>query len=324
MSVSLMGSVKDLTIKKKPTAAAAGLGVFKFSDDYSVFDYGKMPDTIPGKGEALCRMAAYNFRELAKLGVKSHFRSLPKPNEMEVDLVRVLYPQRNEIKEGDTNYLVPLEVIFRNSLPAGSSVFKRLQRGELKLADLGLGKVPEPNEHLPKPIVDVSTKLEQGDRYLSWEEAREMAKLSAGELAELKRKTLQINDYLNKKAHAVGLEHADGKVEFALNPKRELILVDVCGTPDENRFLFKGVNLSKQVLRDYYAREHAGWVTELEKAKKEKKPKADYPVPPHLPAELVKIASVIYKSVASAWIGEKINGAKRIEDAVADYPAFEG
>lgn len=317
-----MGSVKDLTVKKKPTASAAGLGIFKFSDDYSVFDYGKMPDIIPGKGEALCRMASYNFRELSKLGIKSHFRSMPKPDEMEVDLVRVLYPQRGEIKNNDSNYLVPLEVIFRNSLPAGSSVFKRLQRGELKLADLGLRKVPEPNEQLPKPIVDVSTKLEQGDRYLSWEEAQEMAKLSASELAELKSKTLQINSYLNKKARAVGLGHADGKVEFALNPKRELILVDVCGTPDENRFLFKGVNMGKQVLRDYYAKEHADWVAELEKAKKAKVQKSEYPSPPKLPAELVDVVSVIYKSVASAWTGEKIRGAKKIEDAVADYRAF--
>ncbi|MFH1696353.1 MAG: phosphoribosylaminoimidazolesuccinocarboxamide synthase, partial [Candidatus Diapherotrites archaeon] len=251
-----------------------------------------------------------------------HFRKMPKHNEMEVSIVRVLYPQRGEINEGDTNYLIPLEIIFRNSLPAGSSVFKRLAAGDLELESLGLEKMPEANEPLPNPIVDVSTKLEPSDRYLSWKEAQEMSKLSDEELEGLKNKTLQINDYLNKKAGSIGLEHADGKVEFALNERRELMLVDVCGTPDENRFLYNGVNLSKQVARDYYMKEHADWVENLELAKKEKKQKTEYPIPPSLPAELVDVISVIYSSVAAAWTGVEIAGAKTIKDAVADYLAF--
>jgi len=241
---------------------------------------------------------------------------------MEVSLVRVLYPQRGEIKEGDTNYLVPLEIIFRNSLPAGSSVFKRLAAGDLELESLGLEKMPEPNEPLPRAVVDVSTKLEPSDRYLSWREAQEMAKLSDKELEGLKNKTLQINDFITGHAAGIKLEHADGKVEFALNEKRELMLVDVCGTPDENRFLYNGVNLSKQVARDYYMEKHPKWVDALNHAKEAKVPKQEYPVPPRLPAELVDVISVIYSSVAAAWTGGEIAGAKTIKDAVADYLAF--
>ena len=76
-----MGSVKNLTVLKEATAKEMGVGVFEFTDDYSVFDYGKMPDTIPLKGEALCRMSAYNFVELGKKGVKSHFRKLVAGNK---------------------------------------------------------------------------------------------------------------------------------------------------------------------------------------------------------------------------------------------------
>ena len=65
---------------------------------------------------------------------------------MEVDIVRVLFPQKGELKHGIGNYLVPLEVIFRNSLPEGSSVFKRLAKGETTLEQLGLEKIPEPGE----------------------------------------------------------------------------------------------------------------------------------------------------------------------------------
>ena len=47
-----MGSVKDLQIIKKPTQEAMGVGRFLFSDRYSVFDWGEMPDHIEGKGAA--------------------------------------------------------------------------------------------------------------------------------------------------------------------------------------------------------------------------------------------------------------------------------
>src|SRR3989338_193143 len=124
-----------------------GVGVFHFTDDYSVFDFGKMPDTIPGKGESLCRMAAFNFRQVEKqFDLRTHFRKMPSANKMEVSLVRVLMPQDNQIKENSRNYLVPLEVIFRNSLPEGSSVFKRLESGELSVDDLGLTAMPVPGQ----------------------------------------------------------------------------------------------------------------------------------------------------------------------------------
>ena len=47
------GSVKNLHVKQKPTDTKAGVYIFEFTDDYSVFDYGKMPDPLPGKGAAL-------------------------------------------------------------------------------------------------------------------------------------------------------------------------------------------------------------------------------------------------------------------------------
>lgn len=50
--------------------------VFEFTDDFSVFDWGKMPDPIPGKGRALLGLAAHLFRELTHPSSwKSFFRS---------------------------------------------------------------------------------------------------------------------------------------------------------------------------------------------------------------------------------------------------------
>ncbi len=314
------GSVKTLYIEKEPAENEFGIGVFDFTDDYSVFDFGKMPDTIYGKGEALCRLSYYNLKELEKIGIKTHLRKAILPKKLEVNLVRVLYPQKGEIAFGKRNYLVPLEVIFRNSLPTGSSVFKRLETKQISPKDLGLDKMPKPGEKLSKPILDVSTKLEETDRYLTWSEAQELAQLSGKQLSELKQKALKINTFLTKKAETIGLEHADGKVEFAINPKGQLILVDTCGTLDENRLLFKGVHLSKQVLRDYY--KTTPWYAELEKAKSNGLPKSEWPHPKPVPIRLLKIVSNMYKSVCEAWTGEKTWNAPKIKEVVEEYKKF--
>jgi phosphoribosylaminoimidazole-succinocarboxamide synthase len=73
------------------------------------------------------------------------------------------------------NCLIPLEIIYRNGLPEGSSVFKRLQQGKVTIKDLGLDHAPKPGETLAKPIFDVSTKLEETDRYITWMDAQRIA-----------------------------------------------------------------------------------------------------------------------------------------------------
>jgi len=58
------GSVKNVRCVRPPRGQTEGLYVFEFTDDYSVFDYGKMPDTIRGKGSALAGMTAFLFEQL--------------------------------------------------------------------------------------------------------------------------------------------------------------------------------------------------------------------------------------------------------------------
>lgn len=297
-----MGSVKNLKVIREPVENEEGEGIFEFTDDFSVFDYGKMPDTIPGKGEALCRMASYNF---AHLKLNSHFLGFVKPNRMRVRIVR---------KEGvgDKNRMVPLEIMFRNELPEGSSVFERLASGTLSLAEIGLEKMPEPGDVLKTPMLDVSTKYETTDRYLDWKGAISIAKITETQLAELKSMALKVNASITSRANAVGLRHADGKIECALDRACRLMVVDVFGTLDENRFLLDGVHLSKQVLRDYY--KTSPWFVELEVAKKAGVPKEMWPAPPRLPKELVKIVSELYKSTTEAWTGEKVWGAPALPE----------
>ena len=55
------GSVKNLRALRAPTARRPGRFVFEYTDDYSVFDYGKMPDKLPGKGAAMAIGSAHLF-----------------------------------------------------------------------------------------------------------------------------------------------------------------------------------------------------------------------------------------------------------------------
>ena len=91
------------------------------------------------------------------------------------NLFRILYPHLESIKNDEGNYLIPLQIIFRNKLPQGSSVFRRLERKEISLSQLNLNRYPLPGEKLDSPIIEFTTKLEVIDRFISEEEARSIS-----------------------------------------------------------------------------------------------------------------------------------------------------
>jgi phosphoribosylaminoimidazole-succinocarboxamide synthase len=321
-----VGSVKDLVVIEKPLKNKTGRGRFIFSDRYSVFDWGEMPDHIPNKGKSLCISAAYFFEKLESMGIKIHYLGLVEDGQpkrisdvkspvdiMEVKLFRVLKPTKTAngypysiYKKEEGHLLVPLEVIFRNSLPAGSSVFKRFEKGELELKELGLGKMPIPGENLEKPFLDVSTKLEESDRYLGWEEAQKIANLSDNELGEIRRVTLSINQLIGQEANKIGLKYEDGKIEFAFDEDRKLVVVDVLGTLDECRFTFKGLPISKEIARLHYRK--TPWFKELMDAKKKDelnwKDKVNLSPPP-LPPRLKELISMAYCAFANEITGRE-------------------
>jgi len=311
-----VGSVKDLIVIEKPLKNKTGRGRFIFSDRYSVFDWGEMPDHIPNKGKSLCISAAYFFEKLKSLGIKSHYLGLVEDgnklgrlsdikapiNIMEVKLLRILPPLQkgshydySDYENENNNFLIPLEVIYRKSLPKGSSVFKRLEEGSLKLEDLSLKEMPHPGQTLGNPFLDVSTKLEESDRYLGWKEAQKIAHLGDSELEEIRKITLLINELIGQEANKIGLKYEDGKIEFGFDEERNLIVVDVLGTLDECRFTFEGIPVSKEIARLYYRK--TNWFKELAEVKKRDsinwKEKVNLSPPP-LPARLKELISMAY------------------------------
>ncbi|RLJ01023.1 MAG: phosphoribosylaminoimidazolesuccinocarboxamide synthase [Candidatus Aenigmatarchaeota archaeon] len=339
-----MGSVKDLEILKKPEGDNLGLGRFTFSDDYSVLDFGKMPDSIKGKGVSLCMTGGYCFEQAEEQGINTHYRGLVNKdgevvytdeldeptNVMEVNLVRVFPP---EFRDGEYHYanrqttnnlLIPLEIIYRNYLPKGSSVFRRLERRDISYQDLELDHYPEKGEKLSQPLFDVSTKLEETDRYITWEEAQKLASLNNAEVDEIKETLSKINNLITKIASKAGLVNEDGKIELAYDSNGRLMLIDVLGTLDECRFTYEGIPVSKEIAREYYR--NTFWADDVETAKRVAKEngiedwrKICRSEPPQLGVGLDRIVSNMYTSTANEFLGRKIFDAPKLGAVVGEY-----
>ncbi len=344
-----MGSVKDLEVVKKPTRDAMGVGRFHFSDRYSVFDWGEMPDHIEGKGAALCLTGAYCFERLEREGINTHFRGLVTRDGkivsfeeleqptciMEFNLVNVFKPkayvENGKLKYDYSmftsnlrNYLIPLEIIYRNGLPEGSSIFKRLERGSITIEELGLDHYPRAGERLSKPIFDVSTKLEEKDRYVTWEEAKKIAGLTDEEAEEVKALLLEVDEMITHIAIKAGLENEDGKIELAFDPERRLMVVDVAGTLDECRFTYDGLHLSKEIARQFYRKK--GWYRDVEEAKKKAEmegvkdwKKLCKSNPPKLDLVLKIIISELYKAAANQLTNRKMFDVPRLAEVIKKY-----
>jgi phosphoribosylaminoimidazole-succinocarboxamide synthase len=347
-----MGSVKDLEIIKRPTRKATGVGRFHFSDRYSVFDWGEMPDKIGHKGAALCLMGAYCFERLEERGIKTHYRGLvdgngkvvtleklEQPSDiMEIALVNVFRPKAF-IQDGKLEYdygaytlnvnncLIPLEIIYRNGLPEGSSIFKRLEEGMVTIEQLGLDHYPRPGERLSKPVFDVSTKLEEKDRYLTWEEAQNIAGLAAEEVDEVKALLLKVDKMITQIALKADLENEDGKIELAFNPERKLMIIDVVGTLDESRFTYKGLHVSKEIVRQFLRK--TDWYEDIEKAKRraeteglEDWKRLSKSSPPKLDPTLKSLISQMYMATSNELIEKKMFDVPTLAEVVDTYRQY--
>ncbi|MEM4245818.1 MAG: phosphoribosylaminoimidazolesuccinocarboxamide synthase, partial [Candidatus Bathyarchaeia archaeon] len=307
-----------------------------------------MPDHIRNKGASLCLISAYFFQKLDGI-CRTHYvgvlegervktlEELEAPsNTMEVKLVRVLRPESRDGKYDYTvfgresfNFLIPLEIVYRNSLPPGSSVFKRLQSGETTYKQLGLNSYPRPGERLDRPIIDVSTKLEKHDRDLTWDEAREIASLTEGEVEEINRLVLRIDSLITSEVSKAGLTNEDGKIELAFDQGRGLMVVDAVGTPDECRFTYDGVHVSKEIARVFYR--GTSWFSEVEKAKnaRGKMRERDWKslvktAPPALDPKLRDLISNLYMACANEITGRKWFDAPKLADLVGEYKMWRG
>lgn len=309
----VLNSTKNLKVVEPPTAAKEGVGVFEYTDHYTVFHYGRMPDQIPGKGEATCRMAVFNFTMLEAAGVPTHFRRFIAPNRIEFDLARVADPAAGPLMPATGNYLIPVQVLFRNELPPGSSVHRRLAAGALTPADIGLSGVPTVGEKLPRPLIEYATMLNDINRFVGEAEARRLAGLSGEQFKTMRDTTTTVNQVLTGHAHELGLSHCDGKVEYLVSSDARLVVADSPGTPDESRLMFNAVHCGKQVLRDWYVANDLQ--VPVNRLITQRVPRSQWPRPTPLPSDFLPVMSDLYRALSETWIGERLWDAPDLKTA---------
>jgi phosphoribosylaminoimidazole-succinocarboxamide synthase len=291
--------------------------LFKFSDRISVFDQ-IIPSMIPRKGESLARASAFWFEKVRDMGIKTHFIELPKPDEMRVKRVSVI-KDYSKINTKTVNYQIPLEIVMR--WYCAGSFYQALKSGKKKPRDYGLDHMPEYGERLPEPYFEQTTKLEHVDRKLDTAEALKISGLTSNELGQIKDICIRIDEMMQKEVGKRGLIHVDGKKEFAMDGKRNIMLIDTFGTADEDRWwdateYKKGkiVEISKEFVRKWYENDVVytcpacgkckfSYKQFLDQLREDNAPQVG--VPP-LSSEMVKKTAGLYSSLFERITGQRL------------------
>lgn len=223
------------------------------TDRLSAYDV-VMPQGIPFKGKVLTQISEFWFEKTADI-VPNHLRStivydFPSSCKPHWDTLRDRTMWVKKTKP------LPVECVVRGYL-SGSGWNEYKKSGTVCGIMLPAGLVE--SSRLPEPIFTPATKEEVGvhDENISFER---MAKIVGKEIAE-KVRTISVAIYrrATKLAGEKGIIIADTKMEFGLDDKGEVILIDELLTPDSSRFWprdkyepGKGQpSFDKQFVRDY-------------------------------------------------------------------------
>jgi len=253
--------------------------LFEYSDRISCFDV-ILNDTIPSKGEVLCRIGEFWFKTL---DFPNHMIEVQRPNKMVVKKCEV----------------IPIECVVRGYLYG--SFYERVKNGEVKLP-----VEPVLASKLPEIVFDPTTKYEKKDRIITKEEVLEKGWLTEQEYEWLKAKAIELYKKMSEIVDKAGFILADVKFEFG-RCDGEIVLVDSIG-PDEFRLWPKETYspgkvqyaYDKQVVRDWLI--EYGYKKKLDEARKSGK---EIPEPPKLSEEIMNEARRRY-----VYVFEKITGEK--------------
>jgi len=155
---------------------------FRFTDHFSVFDIGRMPDEIPGKAAAVCACAVKSFRVAEEIGVPTHFLEQLDPLTVRVREAQIITDC--DLTESDTSYVVPIEWIYR--LRVAGSIDRDFRSKKKKPTDYGFPSDDPPavGTPFPWPVHMSTTKFEVTDREIDEEEAGRMAGLSRKDMLQ--------------------------------------------------------------------------------------------------------------------------------------------
>ena len=215
------GKAKKLFITEDPQILRV-----EYKDDATAFN-GKKFDRLRDKGRLNNAITVFFFEHLDTKDIPSHFVRKISETEQLVRRVKI----------------IPLEVVVRNV--AAGSLSKRIGWEEGK--------------ELPHPIVEFYYKDDDlGDPLLAEEHIRLLELASEGQIEELKKRGLAVNEALKSLMLSKGIRLIDFKLEFGLDQKGEILLADEI-SPDTCRFW--DIESGKILDKDRFRRDLGG-VTE--------------------------------------------------------------
>ncbi|MGN1400273.1 MAG: phosphoribosylaminoimidazolesuccinocarboxamide synthase [Bacillus sp. (in: firmicutes)] len=190
----------------------------EYTDQATAFN-GEKKTAIAGKGSLNNEVTSMLFEKLQEEGIRSHFIKKLSANEHLARKVTI----------------IPLEVVVRNV--AAGSLSKRLGMKEGIL--------------LTHPIVEFYYKNDSlGDPLLTRAHISLLGLASEGQLDEITREALKVNDVLTKLFVRAGIRLVDFKLEFGLTADGDILLADEI-SPDTCRLwdIETGEKLDKDVFR---------------------------------------------------------------------------
>lgn len=276
---------------------------FRFTDQISVFDK-IIPSMIPRKGESLCRTSAFWFDLARQNGIESHYIGMPAPNEMDVKRIKQL--KKLDIPDSKRkNVMLPLEFICRHFI--AGSMWDRLKSGKVDKKDLGIDGEPEYGMRIPEPLFEVTTKFEEFDRAITFQEAMDSLGLKKEELEDAREMTLKMDALISREVEKRGLLHVDGKKEYALGAEGQIMLIDTFGTLDEDRWWDaeaykqgRHVELSKEFVRQYYR--GTGYHEALMECRETAQVEPDIP---ELPVQMIEDTADLYAKLFERITGQR-------------------
>jgi len=269
------------------------------TDRISAFDV-VLPNGIPDKGRVLNQLAAFWFRETARL-VDNHLievlddvRSLDTylPAEDRFDYPLYLAGRSMIVRKVER---IPIECVVRGYL-AGSG-WAEYQRSN-SICGIPLPEGLRESQELPEPIFTPTTKAEEGhDLPMNMNEVKEQVGDSLA--GKLRDRCLTLYSHAREQARARGIIIADTKMEFGVD-NGEPVLIDELLTPDSSRFWPASEyqvgrsqpSYDKQPVRDWL--EASGW---------DKTPPA-----PNLTQEAIDSTSQRYREAYRRLTGRDLDG----------------
>lgn len=310
-------STKDLYTLTPPADGRPGDAVLTFTDRYSVYDFGVMPDEIPGKGRATCAMAVRSFGLLHDAGIPTHFVEQVSDNAIRVKLLDIdLQGRRPRTGPGG---MIPLQVVYRNALPRESSVHRRIAQGHLDPALVPVRLSPG-SPWLAEAMVEFTTKFEETDRFVTWAEAAVVGRIDGEDIAALVKRAKELAAVLTAHCDTTGMRLVDGKAEFGFDEDGTPMVIDHVGTPDENRFYADGVPVCKELLRYL----HPGLRDLVQSSVRDGLPRADWPRPEPLARSTVTAVSDVYAALADVWCAPGDPARQHLSAAVREFVEVTG